>query len=198
MVRTVNRVLLGLIGAGLFALGAAVLLGGLDLQRRWDFEVPTWWPFRGPKDVVLGVEGRTRFQDHLWWWPVVIAVLSVLLILLLWWLLTQLRRHRLAMTLVDSGDGEEAQLRGGALESVLSADAEAMDGIGEAHVRLTGRPAVPVARVDLRLEAHAEPTKALEQLSRETLRHARESASLSSLPATVRLRAVRHRARRVA
>ncbi|MGW3152116.1 MULTISPECIES: alkaline shock response membrane anchor protein AmaP [Streptomyces] len=133
MIRTVNRVLLALIGAGLFALGAAVLLGGLDLQRRWNLQVPIWWPLRGPHDVVLGVEGRTRFRDHLWWWPVVIAVLALLLILLLWWLLTQLRRHRLAMTLVDSGDGEGARLRGGALESVLSAEAEAMDGLAQAH-----------------------------------------------------------------
>lgn len=197
MIRTVNRVLLGLIGAGLFALGAAVLLGGLDLQRRWNFQVPTWWPFRGPHDVVLGVQGRTRFRDHLWWWPVVIAVLALLLILLLWWLLTQLRRHRLAMAFVDSGDGEGARLLGGALEAVLSAEAEAMDGIAQAHVRLTGRPEAPAARVDLQLEAHAEPTKALDQLSRETLRHARESASLSSLPAEVQLGAVRHRAARV-
>ncbi|MGW1892315.1 alkaline shock response membrane anchor protein AmaP [Streptomyces sp. NPDC002004] len=197
MVRTVNRVLLGLIGAGLFALGAAVLLGGLDLQRRWDFVVPTWWPFRGPHDVVLGDAGRTRFRDHLWWWPVVIGVLSVLLILLLWWLLTQLRRHRLAAALVDSGDGHGARLLGGALESVLADEAEGMGGVAHAHVRLTGTPTAPVARVDLQLEAHAEPTQALAQLNQEALRHARESAGLSSLPATVRLRAVRHRARRV-
>ncbi|MFE2584226.1 alkaline shock response membrane anchor protein AmaP [Streptomyces sp. NPDC059378] len=198
MVRTVNRVLLGLIGASLFTLGAAVLLGGLDLQHRWDFEVPTWWPFRGPQDVVLGVEGRTRFQGDWSWWPVVIAVLSLLLILLLWWLLTQLRRHHLAVTFVDCGDGASARLLGSALESAMSADAEATDGIAQAHVRLTGRPTRPVARVNLQLEAHAEPTKALQQLSREALRHARESASLSSLPATVCLRTVRHRAHRVA
>ncbi|MPY32407.1 alkaline shock response membrane anchor protein AmaP [Streptomyces adustus] len=198
MVRTVNRVLLGLIGAGLFALGAAVLLGGLDLQRRWDFEVPTWWPFRGPRDVVIGAEGRTRFQDDWWWWPVVIAVLSLLLILLLWWLLSQLRRHHLAVTLVDSDDGESARLLGSALETALSAEAEATDGIAQSHVRLTGRPTRPVARVNLELEAHAEPAKAVQQLSRQALRHARESASLSSLPATVCLRTVRHRAHRVA
>ncbi|GAA3378689.1 alkaline shock response membrane anchor protein AmaP [Streptomyces sannanensis] len=197
MYRTVNRALLGLIGAGLLALGAAVLLGGLDLQRRWGFEVPSWWPFRGPDDVVLGDEGRTRFRDDWWWWPVVIAILVVLLILLLWWLLAQLRRHRVATVLVDSGDGEGARVQGRALESVLTADAEAVDGIAQAHVRLTGRPTAPLARVGLQLEAHAAPANALEQLSRETLRHARESAGLGSLRAMAQLRAVRHRARRV-
>ena len=104
MLKTVNRVLLGLLGLGLFALGGGVLLGALDLQRHWDFDVPGWWPFRGPDDVVLGAWGRTRWREEDWWWPTVIAVLAVLLALLLWWLLAQ-RRHRLDRVLVDSGDG---------------------------------------------------------------------------------------------
>ncbi|MGW3625431.1 alkaline shock response membrane anchor protein AmaP [Streptomyces sp. NPDC000880] len=197
MLKTVNRVLLGLTGLGSFTLGGAVLLGALHLQRRWDFQVPRWWPFRGPADVILGDEGRTRFRDNGWWWPVVFAALGVLLALLLWWLLAQLRRHRLAMALVDSGDGAGARLRGRALEDVLAADGEAMKGIARAHVRLTGRPTAPQTRMHLVLEAHAEPTLALERLSREALRHARDSAGLDSLPAEVRLRAVRRAARRV-
>ncbi|KJK33729.1 membrane protein, partial [Streptomyces variegatus] len=77
MLKGVNRVLLGLLGLGLFALGGGVLLGGLDLQRHWGFGVPGWWPFRGPDDVVLGTEGRTRWREEGWWWPTVIAVLAV-------------------------------------------------------------------------------------------------------------------------
>jgi hypothetical protein len=38
--------------------------GGLDLQRHWGFGVPGWWPFRGPDDVVLGTEGRTRWREE--------------------------------------------------------------------------------------------------------------------------------------
>lgn len=196
MLKTVNRVLLGLIGLGSFALGGAVLLGGLDLQRRWDFQAPGWWPFRGPADVILGDEGRTRFRDQGWWWPVVFAVLGVLLVLLLWWLLAQLRRHRLATVLVDSGDGTEARLRGRALEDALTAEGEAMKGVARAHVRLTGRPTAPQTQTHLVLDAHAEPTVVLEHLSRKVLRHAQDSAGLDSLPAEVRLRAVRHAARR--
>jgi hypothetical protein len=196
MLRTVNRVLLGLAGLGLFALGGAVLLGGLDLQRRWDFQVPIWWPFRGPADVILGDEGRTRFRDQGWWWPVVFAVLGVLLVLLLWWLLAQLRRNRLATVLVDSGDGAGARLRGRALEDVLAAEGEAMEGVARAHVRLTGQPTAPQTRMHLVLEAHAEPTVVLARLSREALRPAQDSAGLDSLPAEVRLRAVHHAARR--
>ncbi|MCG0064794.1 alkaline shock response membrane anchor protein AmaP [Streptomyces sp. NPDC058947] len=196
MLKTVNRVLLGLLGLGLFALGGGVLLGGLDLPRRWDFGMPGWWPFRGPDDVVLGTEGRTRWREEGWWWPTVIAVLAVLLVLLLWWLLAQ-RRRRLGGVLVDSGDGAAARLDGGTLEDVIEEEAQALDGVSGAHARLTGRSSAPAARVRLLLEPHADPAWTLGRLSRETLTHARDSAGLDRLPSKVRLKEVRHRARRV-
>jgi hypothetical protein len=197
MLRTVNRVLLGLLGLGLIALGGGVLLGGLDLPRRWDFGIPGWWPFRGPDDVVLGTEGRTRWREEAWWWPTVIAVLAVLLALLLWWLLAQ-RIHRLGGVLVDSGEGAAARVDGGTLEDVIEAEARDLDGVARAHVRLTGRSTAPAARVRLLLEPHADPARTLERLSRETLAHARDSAGLDSLPSKVRLNEVRHHAQRAA
>jgi hypothetical protein len=157
-----------------------VLLGGLDLQRRWDFGLPGWWPFRGPDDVVLGTEGRTRWREEGWWWPTVIAVLAVLLALLLWWLLAQ-RRRRLGGVLVDSGDGTAARLDGGTLENVTEEEAQTLDGASRAHVRLTGRSTAPAARVRLVLEPHADPARTLGRLSRERLAHARDSAGLDSL-----------------
>ncbi|MEU6947499.1 alkaline shock response membrane anchor protein AmaP [Streptomyces sp. NPDC046316] len=197
MLKTVNRVMLGLLGLGLFALGGGVLLGGLDLQRHWDFDVPGWWPFRGPADVVLGIEGRTQWREEGWWWPAVIAVLAVLLVLLLWWLVALLRKGRLDRILVASEDGATAQLNGRALEEVIGEEAQALDGVSRAHVRLTGRRTAPVARVRLWLEPHADPEQTLGRLSRETLARARDSAGLDGLPSTVSLREVRHRARRV-
>jgi hypothetical protein len=197
MLRTVNRVLLGLLGLGLFCLGGGVLLGGLDLQRRWDFGMPGWWPFRGPGDVVLGTEGRTRWREEGWWWPTVIAALAVLLVLLLWWLLAQ-RRHRLDRVLVDSEDGAAARLNGRALEDAIEEEAQALEGVSRAHVRLTGRRTAPTAHVRLLLEPHADPMETLGRLRRETLAHARDSAGLDRLPSKVRLREVRHRAHRVA
>ncbi|MGW1102491.1 alkaline shock response membrane anchor protein AmaP [Streptomyces sp. NPDC002540] len=195
MLKAVNRVMLGLLGLGLFALGGGVLLGGLDLQRRWGFDVPGWWPFRGPNNVVLGTEGRTRWREENWWWP---AVIAVLLVLLLWWLLAQLHRHRLGQVLIESEDDSTARLNGRALEDAIEEEAQDLDGISRAHVRLTGRRAAPAARVRLLLKPHAEPAQTLEQLSRETLAHARDSAGLDRLPSEVRLREVRHRARRIA
>ena len=120
------------------------------------------------------------------------------MLLALWWLLAQLRRARLAEVLVDSGDGEGALLRGRALEAVLAGEAESLDGVSRAQVA----PGGPPDRA--RGAGGAAPGAAC--LSRpgrwpgwtgEALAHARDSAGLAELPAEVRLRAVKHRARRV-
>ncbi|MFE3185098.1 alkaline shock response membrane anchor protein AmaP [Streptomyces violascens] len=191
MLRTVNRVLLGLAGLVLFLAGGAVLAAGFGAA------VPSWWPWHGKTDVLLSRSRRDHWNDQGWWWPVVIAVLALIVLLALWWLLAQLRRARLAEVLVDSGDGEGALLRGRALEAVLAGEAEGLDGVSRAEVVLGGRRSAPSARVELLLEAHAEPAGALARLEGESLAHARDSAGLASLPAEVRLRAVKHRARRV-
>nr|WP_223183628.1 MULTISPECIES: alkaline shock response membrane anchor protein AmaP [unclassified Streptomyces] len=189
--RRVNRVLLGLAGVLLLIGGGAVLAAALDLP------VPSWWPWSGPSDVLLTRAGRQRWRDEGWWWPVVIAVLGLVVLLALWWLLVQFRRARLAEVLVDSGDGEAALLRGRALEAVMEADAVAQEGVARARVALTGRRAAPRTRVALLLEPYASPGEALTTLGSEALAHARTSAGLSALPTEARLRAVKHRARRV-
>ncbi|MFJ7529775.1 alkaline shock response membrane anchor protein AmaP [Streptomyces griseus] len=188
---TVNRVLLALAGLVLVVVGGAVLAAGLGAS------VPSWWPWDGKTDVLLSTADRQRWRDDGWWWPTVIAVLAVLVVLALWWFLAQLRRGRLADVLVDSGDGEGAQLRGRALEGVVAGEAEALDGVARAQAMLTGRRTAPRARVRLLLEPHAAPLGTLNAVADGALRHARTSAGLDALPAEVRLRAVKHRAERV-
>lgn len=191
MLRTVNRVLLGIVGLVLLVLGGSVLAVGLGVTP------PSWWIHDGKHDVLLSDADRARWQDQGWWWPTVIAVLAVLLLLALWWLTAQLRRRRLAEVLVDTGDGEGALLRGRALESVLTSEAGALDGVERAHATLTGRRGAPEARMRLVLQPFAAPGDALRKLVGEALAHARGSAGLDRLPAEVQLRAVRHRAERV-
>ncbi|MFF8605421.1 alkaline shock response membrane anchor protein AmaP [Streptomyces sp. NPDC015346] len=191
ILRRVNRVLLALAGLLLVVLGGAVLAAALDLA------VPSWWPWSGPSDVLLSEADRTRWRDEGWWWPVVIAALGLLVLLALWWLLAQFRRARLAEVLIDSGDGEGAVVRGRALEDVLEADAGAQDGVARARVSLTGRRSAPRTRVRLLLEPYASPGAALDSLTTDALAHARTSTGLPALPTEARLRAVRHRARRV-
>ncbi|MGW0815005.1 alkaline shock response membrane anchor protein AmaP [Streptomyces viridiviolaceus] len=191
VLRTVNRVLLGLVGLVLLALGGSVLAVGLGAAA------PSWWIHDGRHDVLLSAAERTRWRDAGWWWPVVIAALAVLLLLALWWLVAVVRRRRLAEVLVDTGDGEGAVLRGRALEGVLTQEADRVDGVTGAKVRLTGRRAAPKTRVRLRLEPHVDPGTALNDLTTHALAHARDSAGLAALPAKVRLSGVRHRAERV-
>ncbi|MEV6958313.1 alkaline shock response membrane anchor protein AmaP [Streptomyces sp. NPDC051207] len=191
VLRTVNRVLLGLLGLVLLALGGSVLAVGLGAPA------PSWWIHHGRRDVLLSAAERTRWRDAGWWWPAVLAALAVLVLLALWWLVAVLRRRRLAEVLVDTGDGEGALLRGRALESAVAQDAGGMDGVERADVALTGRRSAPAARVRLLLAPHVAPATALHRLTTGALAHARDSAGLASLPAEVRLKGVRHQAERV-
>ncbi|MEU0225921.1 alkaline shock response membrane anchor protein AmaP [Streptomyces sp. NPDC006284] len=191
VLRTVDRVLLGLVGLVLVALGGSVLAIGLGATA------PSWWLHEGPHDVLLSTAERTRWRDAGWWWPVVIAVLAVLLLLALWWLVAVLRRRRLGEVLVDTGDGEGAVLRGRALEAALAEEAGRMDGVERAKVRLVGRRDAPATRVRLLLAPHVDPGTALDDLTTRALSHARTSASLRALPSEVHLQGVRHRAERV-
>ncbi|GHH73596.1 hypothetical protein GCM10018793_12470 [Streptomyces sulfonofaciens] len=191
MLKTVNRVLVGLTGLVLLALGVPVLAVGLGAKA------PGWWIHQGEDDVLLSRHERTRWHDSDWWWPTVFAVLALALLLALWWLSSVLRRHRLAEVLVDTGDGEEALLRGRAVEAVLAGEASALDGVERADVVLTGRRESPRTRLRLLLEPQAAPGDTLHRLTTGPLEVARESARLRRLPATVQLRPVKHRAQRV-
>lgn len=192
VLRRVNRIVLALTGLLLVAAGGAALAAGLGLS------VPSWWPWSGPHDVLLSRSERQHWRDEGWWWPTVIAVLGLVVLLALWWLIAQFRRARLAEVLVDSGDGEAAVLRGRALEAVMEADTEAQEGVARARVALTGRRTAPRTRVALLLEPHASPAGAQTALAAEALGNARTATGLPALPTEARLRAVRHRARRVA
>ncbi|MFD7546443.1 alkaline shock response membrane anchor protein AmaP [Streptomyces sp. NPDC059816] len=191
VLRTVNRVLLGALGLVLLLGGGSVLAVGLGVRP------PSWWVYDDRHDVLLTTARRTRWRDEGWWWPTVIAVLAVLVLLALWWLSSVLRRRRLAAVLVDTGDGDDATVRGRALEAALAAEAEDLDGVERAEVTLTGRRTTPAARVRLTLEPHAAPRGTLRRLDDEVLAGARTSTGLARLPATVRLRTVRHHAERV-
>lgn len=197
MLRTVNRVLLGLVGLSLIGTGLAALTAALDLPRRWSFGPPSGWSWRGPTDVPLTQGDRTQWAGEAWWWPVVIAGLTMLLLLALWWLFAQLRRHRLDEVALDSGDGAGALLRGRAVEDVVAAEAESLPGVDRARVTLTGRRHQPRARVGLSLDPEAHPRDTVRALRTGALEHARTSAGLAGLPTEVRLRAARHRPERV-
>ncbi|MEU2425762.1 alkaline shock response membrane anchor protein AmaP [Streptomyces sp. NPDC007851] len=191
MLGTVNRVLIGLAGLLLLALGGSVLAVGLGAPP------PSWWLHHGRHDVLLTTARRTHWRDAGWWWPTVLAALAVLVLLALWWLTAQLRRRRLGEVLVDTGDGGSALLRGRALETVLATDAAHQEGVAHAQAVLKGTRTAPRVRVWLQLGPDVSPGEALHELTARALTHARESAALRKLPAEVRLTSVGHRAERV-
>ncbi|MFD5508071.1 alkaline shock response membrane anchor protein AmaP [Streptomyces sp. NPDC127051] len=190
MLGTVNRILLGIIGAALLAAGVAVLTA---LR-----------PLGGRHEPLLGAATRERYwHAEGWWWWAVLAGVGVCVVLALWWLLAQLRRPRLPAVAVDTGDGAFAVLRGRALEEAVAAEAGALDGVARCSVVLRGRQGRrsrrtdPKLRVDLELEPYAVPADALAELAGPVLSHARRSAGLPELPAEARFRITSHRARRV-
>ncbi|WP_328791010.1 MULTISPECIES: alkaline shock response membrane anchor protein AmaP [unclassified Streptomyces] len=184
MLATVNRILLGVVGAVLVAAGTVVLTG--------------WWPLHGRHAPLLSAQTRNRYwHADGWWWWAVLAALAVGVLLALWWLLSQLRRPRLQALVVDTGDGAFAMLRGRALEEAVAAEAGALEGVAGCRVALRGRRGSPALRVALELEPHAVPADALAAVAGPVLTHARTSAGLPELPAEARLKVTSHRAQRV-
>lgn len=191
MLRTVNRVLLALAGLVLIALGGSVLAVGYGVRP------PHWWVHQSEHDVLLTAGERTRWREEGWWWPVLIAALAVLLLLALWWLAAGLRRRHLSALPLDIGDGDSAHLRGPALEGVLAAHTERLDGVERARVRLRGRTGAPVAHLHLTLAPDAAPLLVQHHVVTETLRTAKEATGQEDLRAEIRMNGVPHGAERV-
>lgn len=99
--------------------------------------------------------------------------------------------------MVDTGDGESAQVRSRALEQALSNETGDFPGVDRATTRLAGRRTQPTARIKLRLTPHASPADAITRLTHDTLPQAQHSLGLTKLPAEIRLRERRHRPDRV-
>ncbi|MCI0384620.1 alkaline shock response membrane anchor protein AmaP [Streptomyces sp. CNQ085] len=192
MLTVANRILLGLLGLALLVLGLAALLGGLDLQRRWGFDLPWNPPWDGPDEVLLGRGEPAWWREADWWrWLLAIGVPAAVLLLALWWLSAQLWRQRPDTVLVDSGDGYGALVRTRTLEDAVAEETGTLPGAERARVRLGRRRSGVRARVALAVAAHAGPAEILQRLRDEALEHARDSAGLDELTAEVRLRPAR-------
>ncbi|MET9960868.1 alkaline shock response membrane anchor protein AmaP [Streptomyces sp. NPDC006326] len=184
MLGTVNRILLGLVGAVLAAAGVVVLTASRPLGGRH-------------RPLLAEATRRSHWHAEGWWWWAELAGLVLCVLLALWWLLAQLRRSRPAALLVDTGDGAFAVLRGRALEEAVAAEVGAVEGVARCRVALRGRSGAPALRVAVELEPYAVPADALAALEGPVLTRARTSAALPALPTEARLEVRAHRPRRV-
>ncbi|WP_031029811.1 hypothetical protein [Streptomyces sp. NRRL WC-3725] len=193
-----NRSLLALAGLILLGGGLLILFAGLDLYRRLDLVPLAGWPLAEPADVLLGSADRARWSSQgWWWWPAVIAALVLATLLALWWLLVQLSRRRPGSLPVGGTPPQEGvELRDRALGDAIATEAGAIQGVDDATVRITGRPAHPRTRVGLTLTPEGAPGATLGALCEGPLRTARRSTGLPDMPTEVRLRVARHKPHR--
>ncbi|WP_431683309.1 alkaline shock response membrane anchor protein AmaP [Kitasatospora sp. KL5] len=190
-----NRTLLAVAGLVMLGGGLLVLVGALDLYRRWSLDPPADWPLTGPHDTLLPVQDRTRWTDEAWWWPTVIAALTILTALALWWLLAQLRHRHPGRLPVGNPPCDGVELHDAALNDALAADAARLPGVHKAQAHLTGHAHHPHATLDLTLDPDARPRDILPALE-STLHRARRSTGWEQLPTRATLRVASHRPHR--
>jgi hypothetical protein len=184
----VNRTLLALVGLVLLAGGGLLLVGGLDLNRRWHLGLPHDWTVTDPHHPLLDAADRTRWRGDSWWWPVLFAVLGLVAVFALWWLLSQLRRGKVRRLTLPAAADLQVRLHGDALARAVAEESREIPGVTRTRVRLLGPPRRPSFRVALTLAPGAAPGPVLQQLSDGPLAHARTSTGLAELRAVARVR----------
>ncbi|MFB6891964.1 alkaline shock response membrane anchor protein AmaP [Kitasatospora sp. NPDC056327] len=187
---TVNRLLLGVVGAVLLAAGVLVLAGGLDLYGRLGADPPSWWPAASPGRPVVAAASRTRWAHESWWWPAVIAGLVLVLAGTAWWLVAQLRRSGPATVALPTpgAPGLRLRLRTRALEEVVETGAVALPEVERAGVRLVRGPRRPGLRAAVRMTPGGDPSALAEHFEAGPRSGARASLGLPELPAELRIR----------
>ncbi|MEV7779810.1 alkaline shock response membrane anchor protein AmaP [Kitasatospora sp. NPDC088351] len=190
---TVNRVLLGVAGVVLLAVGVLVLAGGLDLYGRLGVDPPSWWPLTSPDQPVVSVRTRTRWVDASWWWPAVIGGLTVLVAGMIWWLFAQLRRSGPASIDVPTpgAPGLRLRLRTHALEDALETGTVVLPEVERAGVRLVRAPGGPRLRGAVRLTPGGDPAALVEHFDTGPRADAAASLGLTALRADLRVRVLR-------
>ncbi|WP_037575070.1 Asp23/Gls24 family envelope stress response protein [Phaeacidiphilus oryzae] len=186
-----NRVLLALLGAA--ALTGGGWLAATGLGGRGVLTLPAWWPGPGPHAALAGRTLLDRLDGRAGDTAAALAVLGVLLVALLWWLAAQRSPVRPRTLRLRHPAG---RLRSRALADALAEQTRALPGVAGARVRLSGPRHRLRVRMSVALEPRTDPGPMLRALAAGPLADARTAAGLDRLPATVRFRTDRHRARR--
>ncbi|MEU9076208.1 alkaline shock response membrane anchor protein AmaP [Kitasatospora sp. NPDC004745] len=187
---TVNRVLLGVVGAVLLAVGLLVLAGGLDLYGRLGVHPPGRWPLAAPGRPVLSAAARGRWSGAVWWWPVVIGGLTVIVVGTAWWLVAQLRRSGPGDISVPTpgATGLRLRIRTRALEEALETGTATLPEVERAGVHLVRASGRHRLRGAVRLTPGGDPAALVEHFETGPRADACSSLGLPELPADLRIR----------
>lgn len=188
MRRTVNRVMLALVGLAMAAGGSVLALTGPAVRG----SAPTWWPQPGSGAPLVDRERLEELRAHGWWTPVVITTAACVLLLALAWAFAQLRGGgRTSLPMAGS-----VTLRTRVLAQVLARRAEAAPGVARARVRLPAGRRRLRAGVHVTLEPGAAPATVLRQLTEGPLAEAHDAAAPHDMHVRVQIVGAPRKSRR--
>ncbi len=172
-----QRALVGLLGLLGLAAGAVALVVSFGLLGADRADRPVLDPLA--VDVVGSHQSLAR----------VVAILAgvVLLILGLLWVARALHPGQRPNLVLDSSPEHHFEVSVSAIADALRADAEAIDGVSRARVRLAGTTATPVVALTLWLANAASISVVCHDLDTWVLTCARDSLGVESLTTAVRV-----------
>lgn len=176
-----NRFGIGLVGAVLLLLGAAVVLIATRVI-----------PVRSSATVFPDPIGAW-VSGHRWSWWVLVGIAAVIALLALRWLLVQLRVDRSSRVVIDRESAGDAlalgsgrtDLRAVALRRVVAEEVEALPGVVSAKVVVSGTPDRPALQLAVTTTAAADVGTLQRQVVGQVLDDVRTSLDLVALDTRV-------------
>jgi hypothetical protein len=172
-----DRTLTIVIGLVLVAASVLALLVGAGVFGEFRAQRPLI-------DPIL-VQWVTDNGDATFWIAIGIGV--VLFVLGLWWTLRSLRPEPRPDVSLSEVPGERLTVEHSAICDAVRHDAETIDGVSRARVRLVGTPMRPALRIALTMVEGSDVRDVWAELDGRVLARAREAFSVSALPTAVRL-----------
>jgi len=172
-----DRTLTTLIGLVLLVVGVLAVLLGYGVFGQYRAQRPVLDPL-----VMAWIDTHpTAFR----WIALGVGVL--LLVLGLVWALRSLRPEPRPDVLMSDAPGERLLVEHGAIADAIRYDAESIDGVSRARVRLVGTEHRPALRMSLSLEEGTDVRDVWADVDGRVLARARQAFGVSALPTAVRL-----------
>ena len=190
-----NRIGLGVVGVLLLAAGAYVLARSLGAFGTEQADAPVY-------------SERTASWIHAqqpWIWIAFAAVGVIVALLALRWLLVQLRTERLGRIAMDTDLGAEppytddreytadpdysddlgagrTSLPTSALTAAIGQEIDGYPGVRAVKVHVAGRPDLPELRLEVTIDADADPARIRTRIVEEAIAHAKAALDTEFLP----------------